>query len=97
MNTDIAVGSAAAPDRFDAIVALLARYPHLNDAELAELKRWFAKEASAFDIASLATREDLREPYTRFRAEHVDRFSARDLTIILVALAIVVGVIAYLW
>jgi hypothetical protein len=97
MNTDIAVGSAAAPDRFDAIVALLARYPHLNDAELAELKRWFAKEASAFDIASLATREDLREPYTRFRAEHVDRFGARDMIVMLIGVLVVAGVIAYLW
>jgi hypothetical protein len=97
MNTDIAVGSAAAPDRFDAIVALLARYPHLNDAELAELKRWFAKEASAFDIASLATREDLREPYTRFRAEHVDRFGARDMIVMLIGVLVVAGVIAYHW
>jgi hypothetical protein len=97
MNTHIAAGGAAASDRFGAIEALLARYPHLDEVELADLKRWFSKEASAFDIASLASKEELNDAYTRFRAEHVDRFSARDLTVILVAIAIVAGVIAYLW
>jgi hypothetical protein len=91
------VGSAAATERFDAIEGLLSRYPQLEGAELADLKRWFAKEASAFDVASLASKEELREPYTRFRADHVDRFSARDLMYILVGLAVVAGVAALLW
>lgn len=97
MNTQIAVGSTAAPERLDAIEALLSRYPYLDQAELADLKRWFSKEASAFDIASLASREELNEPYARFRAEHVDRFSARDLMIMLAGLAIVAGLVALLW
>jgi hypothetical protein len=97
MNTQIAVGSTADPERFDAIEALLCRYPRLDQAELADLKRWFSREASAFDIASLASREELSEPYAQFRAEHVDRFTARDLTIMLAGLAIVAGLVALLW
>jgi hypothetical protein len=97
MNTQIALGGAAASERFDAMAALLARYPNLEPVELAELKHWFSKEASAFDVASLASKEELREPYTRFRAEHVDRFGARDLVVILSALAVVAGVAALLW
>lgn len=97
MTTDIAVGSTAAADRFDAIAALLSRYPHLDDGELADLKHWYAKEASAFDVASLAAKDDLREQYARFRAEHIDRFSARDLMIIFAGVAFVAAFVAYLW
>jgi hypothetical protein len=97
MNTQIALGGAAASERLGAIEALLSRYPQLGDAELAELKRWFAKEATAFDIASLASKDELREQYAQFRAEHVDRFSARDLMIILAGVAIVAAFVAYLW
>jgi len=97
MNKQIAVGGAAAPDRFGAIETLLARYPHLDEVELADLKRWFSKEASAFDIASLASKEELNGAYALFRAEHLDRFSARDLMVILIVFALVAGAIAYLW
>ena len=97
MNTQTAAGGVAAPDRFDAIESLLSRYPHLDEGELADLKLWFAREASAFDIASLASKDELNEAYTRFRAEHVDRFNARDMVIMLTGLAMVAGVGAYFW
>lgn len=97
MNTQIALGGAAVSERFDAMAALLSRYPHLDELELADLKRWFAKEASAFEVASLASKEELREAYTRFREEHVDRFSARDAMIMLIGLVVVAGAIALVW
>lgn len=97
MNTQTALGGAAVSDRFDAIEALLSRYPNLGGSELADLKRWFAKEASAFDVATLASREELSEQYARFRAEHVDRFNTRDLMIMLAGLALVAGALALLW
>ena len=97
MNTQNAVGSAAASDRFDAIEALLSRYPRIDEAELADLKRWFAKEASAFEVASLASKEELSQQYAQFRAAHIDRFGARDLMVMLAGLALVAGAIAFLW
>jgi hypothetical protein len=88
MNTDLtADGAAVTADRFDHAEALLARYPDLTAEELSDLEHWFRREASAFDIASLASRESLTEAYQMFRAEHVDRLRLKD------ALILVAGVI----
>ncbi len=46
-------GGPAVHDRFDRIEALLHRYPAIAETERAELKRWFTKEATAFEVASL--------------------------------------------
>ena len=50
-------GEPAVFDRFDRIEAILLRYPDIDEAELADLKRWFGKEASAFEVASLASKD----------------------------------------
>ena len=90
MTTEIISGAAARPDRLDPIEALLKRYPRIDEAELAELKRWFAKEASAFEVASLASKDHLRDQYSAFRAEHVDRWRPRDLVVAIAGAAVVV-------
>ena len=36
-------GEGAVTDRFDEIEATLLRYPDIDNAELADLKRWFDK------------------------------------------------------
>lgn len=90
MNTDLtAGGAAAAADRFGHAEALLARYPNLTADELSDLEHWFRREASAFDIASLASQESLTEPYQAFRAEHVDRFRLKDAIILLAGIGFV--------
>jgi len=94
MNTDLTAGGVAAPaDRFDHAEALLARYPNLTDPELGDLKHWFRREASAFDVASLASKETLAEPYRLFRAQHVDRFKAKDAIILVGGLSFVIAAI----
>ena len=48
---------AAAADpsaQFDEIEQLLNSYPDVSDEQLRELKCWFKKETSAFEVASLA-------------------------------------------
>jgi hypothetical protein len=96
--TDITAGGATGVvDRFDAIEATLARYPHLDEGELADLKHWFRREASAFEVASLASKDALREPYRRFRAEHIDRFGLRDLVAGTIGATLIAGVIAGLY
>ena len=93
--TDAPVGAPSrGADRFDAAEALLRRYPDLDEAELASLKRWFRKEASAFEVATLAGKESVREPYVRFRAEPMDRFSWGDIIVALGLLGVVAGVLA---
>lgn len=73
---------------------VLARYPDLDAAELAALKHWFINEASAHDVALIACNEEIRAPYTRFRKEHLDRFTPRDIAIALVFLAACLAVLA---
>lgn len=94
MNTEISSGGTAALDRFDAIERLLARYPHLADSELDDLKHWFAREASAFDVASLASKDALRDQYAQFRAEHIDRWSPRDIVLACAGAMAILGAIA---
>jgi hypothetical protein len=76
-NTDS--GTARGADRFDEIEALLRSYPNVTDSQLAELIRWFKKEASAFEVASLASKDATKDGYTRFRKEHIDKFTSRDI------------------
>lgn len=78
--TDTPQGVAAiGGDRFDAVEAMLARYPDLTAPEIDDLKRWFRKEASAFDVASMAGKEAIATGYRAFRDDHIDRFTPRDL------------------
>lgn len=68
-------------DRFDHVESLLARYPEISAEEVDDLKSWFNKEASAFEVASLASKERLYGRYTAFRAAHVDPLKLKDYAI----------------
>ena len=87
-------GGPAVHDRFDRIEALLHRYPAIAETERAELKRWFTKEATAFEVASLSSKDELRANYRAFRAEHVDRLTTAELAAIIIASVVLLGAIA---
>ena len=70
---------AASADRRAQIERRLADYPDLDEAALGELIAWFRTEASALDVAMVASNPDITEPYRRFRADHLDRLTARDI------------------
>jgi len=89
-------GATAVPDRFDQVEALLLRYPAIAETELDDLKRWFTKEASAFEVASLSSKDELRQQYRAFRAEHIDRLGAAELAAIILGSILTLGVIAFL-
>ncbi|MGX7894359.1 hypothetical protein [Tsuneonella sp. HG222] len=95
--TQMNAGAVSSPDRFDQIEALLIRYPRLSKSELADLKHWFRKEASAFEVATFASKESTSTGYDQFRAEHVDRFSTRDIVVAGSVLALVALTIAMSW
>ena len=87
-----------APDRLH-VERVLARYPEIDGEELAALKKWFRKDATAHDVALVASNEAIHTQYLRFRKEHVDRFSPRDIVTGLIMLAVgvlVFGSILYL-
>jgi hypothetical protein len=73
---------------------ILARYPELDAAELAELLHWYRREASSMDVALLASNEGLRERYRRFRLDHVERFSWKEKSVGAVLAAATVALIA---
>lgn len=56
----------------------LARYPDISGTELATLKSWFMREASALDVGTLASNERIAAQYARFRADHLDAWRPRD-------------------
>lgn len=70
---------APGADRRAVIEAALADYPHLTDETLADVIAWFRKEASAHDVAMVASNAAITEPYRRFRADHIDRLTGKDL------------------
>ncbi|WP_374407897.1 hypothetical protein [Pelagerythrobacter sp.] len=76
-----------------AIEAMVARYPDLDDSELAEVLGWFGKEATAHEVAMVASNERLAAPYRRLRAEHLDRLSAKEkIAAALVGLLVLGGI-----
>lgn len=61
------------------IETALARYPDLSPERLAVIITWFRKEASALDVALIASNEAIAESYRHFRNDHIDPFTPRDV------------------
>jgi hypothetical protein len=59
--------------------AALARYPYISDAELTALLRWFRKEASAIEVATLSADPEVASAFQRFKQEHLDRIKGANL------------------
>ena len=70
-------GSAAA--RLPHIEKALAEYPHISSERIDDLLRWFSKEASALDVALLASDDRLAEPSRKFREDHLDPIRGWDI------------------
>lgn len=85
--------SGAAVDRRAEIEATLAHYPHLSEEHLAMLIRWFRKEASSLDVATIASNEAIAESYRRFRADHIDPITGRDVFRALAVVAVVAALV----
>ena len=66
-------------ERRNCMVSLLARYPNLEGAELADLVDWFRKEASAQDIGIVASDPTLKVPYESLKEDHLSRLNGADL------------------
>lgn len=79
--------------RFDQMEVLLQSYPDISDDELQDLKRWFTKEASSFQIASMASKKAIEPNYRKFRADHIDKFSFFEGIIATVVVLIVAALI----
>jgi hypothetical protein len=77
------------------IEALLARYPDLEPDELDDLVHWYRREASAMDVALVASNEAVSEPFGAFCRAHVGSLTARDKAITALLGAGVAGLFAF--
>lgn len=88
-------GAFPGADRFDYVESLITRYPDTTEAEVQDLKKWFTKEASAFEVASLASKESIHASYAAFRADHIDAFNAKDYAVAMAVIAITAAIIFF--
>lgn len=71
-------GGASAARRAH-IETLLADYPDVTPDERNLLVRYFKHDANALDVGLIASNADVATGYRRFRGDHLDRFTARDV------------------
>lgn len=88
-------GVASAAQRAQ-IEAALADYPNLSEDRLAALVDWFRKDASALDVAMIASNEAIAEPYRQFRADHIDQVTGKDVMKVVLVLLIVGAIILFI-
>lgn len=89
MSTQTAGVAHAETDPRARAAALLSRYPDLSETEFGRLHHWFKREAGPLDVGLLASDPAIAEQYQAYRKEHHDRFSARDMGMAALFVAIV--------
>ncbi len=93
MPTETAGATRADLDERAEAAALLSRYPNLAEHELKALHRWFKRVAGPLDVGLLASDPAIAEQYRAYNRAHQDRFSARDIAIAALFIAIVAGIV----
>jgi hypothetical protein len=87
--------AARAAERRREVEAVLHRYPHLTGEEIADLVGWFKREATAMDVALLASTPAVHDNYRAFRDAHVDPLTTGEkLLVSAMGAAIVASTVA---
>ena len=80
------------------VEALLTSYPDVTPQERELIVNWFKRDASALDVALVASNPAAERGYRQFRAEHIDRFTVKDMARALIFSAIVaVAIVLIVW
>jgi len=78
--------------------ALLADYPDIPAGDIDDVVNWFDREASAYDVAMMASNNAIQAGYRKFRSDHVDPFGTRDfIRAGLFLTAVAACVLAIIW
>jgi len=75
----------------------LAQYPDIDKKALADLLKWFRKEATSLDVGMIASDTKLGEKYQLIKADHLARFGLSDLLWLTGFFAIGGGLIALIF
>ncbi|MFN3425771.1 MAG: hypothetical protein ACK40C_13800 [Novosphingobium meiothermophilum] len=78
MSNDPTIASAVDARRAH-VEALLTTYPDVTPEEQALLITWFRRQASAMDVALVASNPAAERGYRQFRADHIDGFTLKDI------------------
>lgn len=76
--------------------AALTDYPDLSNDRLEALVQWFKKDASALDVALIASNEAITHAYRDFRAQHIDRLKGSDILKGIACLAILGAIVLFI-
>ncbi|MBT0670709.1 hypothetical protein HT136_20280 [Novosphingobium profundi] len=79
------------------VAELLVRYPQLSDEELEAIHRWFRRVATPLDLGTLASDPRVAAHYRAYRADHHDRFAARDFVHAGIFLSVIVAVLGAIY
>ena len=75
------------------VEALLAAYPDVTPDERQLMVNWFRSEASALDVALVASNPAAERGYRLFRSENVDKFTVKDMGYALLFAAIIAAAV----
>ena len=90
--------ASAADARRAHVEALLSAYPDVTSEERSLVVKWFRNDATALDVALIASNPAAERGYRQFRAEHIDKFTPRDMVRALGwALVVAVAVLLIAW
>lgn len=91
-------GSNTPAERWAHIEALLADYPNIPARDNEDLMHWFDREASAYDVAMMASNDAIQDGYRKFRSDHVDPLGTRDfIRAGLFVIAVAACLLATIW
>lgn len=85
--------ASAADARRAHVEALLAAYPDVTPEERQLMVNWFRSEASALDVALVASNPAAERGYRHFRSENVDKFTVKDMGYALLFAVIIAAIV----
>jgi hypothetical protein len=90
--------AAARAARRTEMESVLAKYPHLSEEQLTALVAWFRKEASALDVATMASNPDVADNYRSFRTDHIDPITRGEwIQALLIILVVIIALLVVFW
>lgn len=74
------------------IEKILSQYPNLPSNKINEIVHWFKREATAMEVAVVASNLDVQDSYEQFRQAHIDKLTPVELAVtVFICMAVIVA------